>query len=418
MKRQQSAPLMIQRARGTIADYPPQFWILFGGMLVNAAGSSLIFPFFTLYVRQRFDVPMTTIGVAMAVMAGLGLVSGALGGALADRFGRKTLMVGGLTLAALSSFTMGLVDSLTAFFAVAIFINLVFPLSRPASEAMVADLVEPEKRARAYGLMRIAFNLGVAIGPAVGGLLAERSYLILFIGDAITSLIFALIILFFIAETKPEASADAQVAHGAGYGPMLRDTPFLLFCLVSVAVAVVYAQMNSTWPVFMKETYGVTERQYGLMMSLNAAMVVLFQFPITSLTDRHARTTMLALGATLYAIGFGLVGFVSTALLFALAIVIWTVGEMVHVPVSQAYVADLAPEDMRGRYMGAAGLTWGMGWSLGPLLAGLVMDLADPHYVWYGCLVIGLVAAIAFLRLGHWQRGAVGVALDDVQAAV
>jgi len=409
---------MIQRLRGTMAEFPPQFWVLFGGMLVNAAGSSLIFPFFTLYVRQRFGVPMATIGVAMAAMAGVGLISGALGGALADRFGRKTLMVGGLMLAAVSSFTMGVVDSLAAFVAVAIFMNVIFPLSRPASEAMVADLVEPEKRARAYGLMRVAFNLGVAIGPAVGGFLAERSYFTLFVGDAVTSLVFALIILFFIAETKPEVAKEERAAHGAGYGPLLRDTPFLIFCLVSIAVAVVYAQMNSTWPVYMKENYGITERQYGLMMSLNAAMVVLFQFPITSFTERHARTTMLALAAVLYGLGFGLVGFVNTALLFALAIAIWTVGEMVHVPVSQAYVADVAPEDMRGRYMGAAGLTWGVGWSLGPLLAGLMMDFGDPRYVWYGCLIVGLAAAVAFLRLGRWQSNAERVALDDAQVAI
>jgi MFS family permease len=154
------------------------------------------------------------------------------------------------------------------------------------------------------------------------------------------------------------------------------------------------------------------------MMSLNAAMVVLFQLPITSFTERYARTTMLALAAVLYGIGFGLVGFVSTALLFALAIAIWTVGEMVHVPVSQAYVADTAPEDMRGRYMGAAGLTWGVGWSLGPLLAGLMMDLGDPHYVWYGCLFFGLMAAVAFLWLGRWQSKSQHVALDDAQMAV
>jgi MFS family permease len=406
---------MIRRVQGTITDFPPQFWILFGGMLVNAAGSSLIFPFFTLYVRQRFDVPMTTIGLAMAVMAGVGLISGALGGALADRFGRKTLMVGGLALAGVSSFTMGVVDSLAAFVAVAIFINLIFPLSRPASEAMIADLVEPKKRARAYGLMRVSFNLGVAIGPAVGGFLAERSYFTLFVGDAFTSLIFAGIILLFIAETKPDVAHEDRVAHGAGYGPLLRDTPFLMFCLVSVAVAAVYAQMNSTWPVFMKENYGIPERQYGLMMSLNAAMVVLFQFPVTNFTERYARTTMLALGALLYAIGFGLVGFVGTAPLFALAIAIWTVGEMVHVPVSQAYVADAAPEDMRGRYMGAAGLTWGMGWSIGPLMAGLVMDLANPHFVWYGCLIVGLMAAVAFLRLGLRPSEPDRIGLVDVQ---
>ncbi len=409
---------MIQRVRGTITDFPPQFWILFGGMLVNAVGSSLIFPFFTLYVRQRFGVPMATIGVTIAAMAGVGLISGALGGALADRFGRKTLMVGGLMLVGVSSFIMGVVDSLVAFAAVAIFINFISPFFRPASQAMVADMVEPKKRARAYGLMRVAFNLGVAIGPAVGGFLAEQSYFTLFVGDAVTSLIFAFIILFFIVETKPEVAEEERAAHGAGYGPLLRDTPFLIFCLVSIAVTVVYAQMNSTWPVYMKENYGITERQYGLMMSLNAAMVVLFQFPITGFTERYARTAMLALAAVFYGVGFGLVGFVSTAAFFALAIAIWTVGEMVHVPVAQAYVADVAPEDMRGRYMGASGLTWGVGWSLGPLLAGLMMDLGDARYVWYGCLIVGLAAAVAFLWLGRWQSNAERVALDDVQVAM
>lgn len=409
---------MIQRVRKTTNEFPPQFWILFAGMLVNAAGSSLIFPFFTLYVRQRFGVPMTTIGLALTMMGVIGLVSGALGGALADRFGRKTLMVGGLMLAAISSFTMGLVDSLVAFVAVAALINFIFPLSRPAFEAVVADLVEPEKRARAYGLTRVAFNLGVVIGPAVGGFLAERSYFTLFVGDAVTSLIFAFIILFFIAETKPQVTEEERAAHGAGYGPLLRDTPFLMFCLVSIALVVVYAQMNSTWPVYMKEGYGISERQYGLMMSLNAAMVVLFQFPIATFTERHARTTMLALAAVFYGVGFGLVGFVSTATLFALAIAIWTIGEMVHVPVAQAYVADVAPEDMRGRYMGAAGLTWGIGMSLGPLLAGLMMDFGDPRYVWYGCLIVGLAAAVAFLRLGRWQSNTKRVAFDDAQVAI
>jgi MFS family permease len=407
---------MIQRVRLTIADFPREFWILFGGTLVNAAGSGLVFPVFTLYVRQRFGIPMVTIGAAMSVMAGAGVASGAMGGALADRFGRKKLMVGGLTLGATALFSMGLVDSVGAFVAVAIFMNLISPVFGPASQAMISDLVEPGKRARAYGLIRVAFNLGVVIGPAIGGFLAERSYFILFASDAITSLIFAGIILFFIAETRPEVRRGDRAVPQTGYGPLLRDTPFVLFCLVSVAVTAIYAQMNSTWPVFMKENYGILERQYGLMMSLSAAMVVLFQFPITGFTERHARTTMLAWGTALYAIGFGLVGFVSTAPLFTLALAIWTVGEMVHVPVSQAYVADVAPEDMRGRYMGAAGLTWGMGWGIGPFLAGLVMDRADPHYVWYGCLVIGLAAAMAFLGLGQWRQGAGNRVLDDAAA--
>lgn len=152
--------------------------------------------------------------------------------------------------------------------------------------------------------------------------------------------------------------------------------------------------------MYLNKGFGLSEQWFGLMMGVNAAMVVLFQFPITRLTDRYARGAMMALGVAFYAVGFGMFGFISALLLFFLAQAVWTVGEMITVPVSQAFVADIAPETMRGRYMGAFGLNWAIAYGLGALLGGATMDKLDGHYIWYGALVINALVMFGFLALG------------------
>jgi MFS family permease len=162
--------------------------------------------------------------------------------------------------------------------------------------------------------------------------------------------------------------------------------------------------MNTTFPVYLKENWAIGEAQYGQLMALNAVMVILLQFPITKITDRfrRMRMQMMALGAFLYALGFGAQGFVGTLPLFALCVAIWTLGEMVIAPVSTVLVADMAPKTMRGRYMGAFGLTWGIGYGLGPTLGGTVMDNLGGRYIWYVSLILGSMAAAAFLLLGRF----------------
>jgi MFS family permease len=145
-------------------------------------------------------------------------------------------------------------------------------------------------------------------------------------------------------------------------------------------------------------------------MALNATMVVLLQFPITRITDRYRRMQMqmMALGAFLYALGFGVKGFVGTLPLFASSVVIWTLGEMVIAPVSTVLVADMAPETVRGRYMGVFGLTWGIGYGLGPTLGGTVMDNLGGRYIWHTSLILGSMAAAAFLLLGRFVPSPAG----------
>jgi MFS family permease len=184
-----------------------------------------------------------------------------------------------------------------------------------------------------------------------------------------------------------------------GYLVTLRDVAFLWFWVASALMAVMYIQMNTTLAVFLRDTQGISEQGFGYILSLNAAMVVMFQFPITRWLNQYRPLVVMAVGTLLCAVGFVMYGFVTAYLLFLGAMVVITLGEMFTVPTSQAIVSHLAPEDMRGRYMAAYGFSWVIPWAVGPLLAGLVMDYADPRWVWYGAGLIGLASAAAFYLL-------------------
>jgi MFS family permease len=185
----------------------------------------------------------------------------------------------------------------------------------------------------------------------------------------------------------------------AGYLQVLRDGKFIAFTLVCLLTWLVYMNMNTTLGVFLRDQHGLPESGYGWLISINAAMVVLLQFPITRRIEKNPPMLMMALGTFFIATGLLLYGFVGTFWLFAVAIAILTIGEMVTVPIANAVVANFSPEEMRGRYNFVYGNSWGISFAVGPYLAGLVMDNYDPNLLWYACGVIGMVAVLGFLAL-------------------
>ncbi len=400
--------------RSTYHEFPPAFWTLVAVTFIDRLGGALLFPFFALYITGRFKVGMTEVGVLFALFSVSSFVGSMLGGALSDRFGRKGMLVFSLVSSSLSAVLMGLVDSLQAFYVLALLVGIFTDTGGPAHQAMVADLLPEDKRAQGYGIIRVAFNVSVVIGPAIGGILAGTSYLLLFIADAVISLIAAAIVLTSLPETRPAARPGARAESMAGtfrgYARVLRDTPFMLFIGICILMGLVYMNMNTTLGVYLRDVHQVPEKQYGWILSLNAVMVVFFQFPITRRIERQSPQVMMALGTALYAIGFALYGFVSTYVLFLLAMVIITIGEMLIAPVSQTLVASFAPEDMRGRYMAIFGFSWSIPFAVGPLLAGVILDNADPHWLWYAAGLVGLLAAAGFLAL---RRRAESAAMPD-----
>jgi MFS family permease len=391
-------------------EYPRVFWILVVITFVDRIGGSLIFPFFALYLTSKFSVGMTDVGVLFATFSLSSFAGSTIGGALTDRFGRKGIIIFGLFASSMSALAMGLTNSFQMFFALALFVGILSDVAGPAHQAMVADILPEDKRADGYGILRVAFNLSVVIGPAIGGLLAAKSYLLLFVSDAAISLLTVVLISLFIPETKPKAHADEPqptvASSFAGYGRVLRDTAFMLFLGAVMLQVFTYMNMNTTLGVFLRNEHGTSEWHYGMLLSLNAAMVVLMQFPITRRIKNYPPMLMMALGTVLYAIGFAMYGFVSAYFMFATAMVIITLGEMIVSPVSQALIASFAPEDMRGRYMAVSGFSWGIPFAVGPYLAGLIIDGPNPQYLWYAAGFIGLLSTIGFLSLHRTKKQA------------
>jgi MFS family permease len=399
---------VLNRARTTFETFPRPFWTLVLGTFIDRLGGHMLFPFFALYLTSRFGVGMTEVAILFGTWSVVSVVGATVGGALADRFGRRGMVIFGLVASGASSLLLAAADSLAAFFVVAIVVGVIAEAGWPAQEAMVADLLPEDRRADGYGILRVAFNLSVVIAPVLGGLLAARSYTLLFIADALTSGVTALLVFFFIPETKPAAEPgtpkESVLQTFRGYAVPLRDRLFVLTLAGSALMAVVYIQLNGTLGVYLRDVHGVPPQGYGYLLSLNALMVVVMQFWITRRISHRPEFLMLALGAALTGVGFGLYGFATAAGGFALAMIILTLGEMVWVPVGQALVARLAPEDMRGRYMAVFGFGWTVAGVIGPLMAGVLIDGGYPNWLWYVSLLLGLASAGTFVALNGIDR--------------
>jgi len=398
----------LQKMKDVYHEYPRVFWILVVITFVDRIGGALIFPFFALYLTSRFGVGMADVGILFATFSVSSFAGSTIGGALTDRFGRKGIIIFGLIASSMSALAMGLTNSFHAFFALALFVGILSDVAGPAHQAMVVDILPEDKRADGYGILRVAFNLSATIGPALGGLIAARSYLALFVTDAAISLLTVVLVALFIPETKPQVhpntSQPTVASSFAGYGRVLRDTAFMLFLGAVLLQVFTYMNMSTTLGVYLRNEHGISEWHYGMLISLNAAMVVLMQFPITRRIKEYPPMLMMALGTLLYAAGFAMYGFVTVYFMFVLAMVIITIGEMIVAPVSQALVASFAPEDMRGRYMAVSGFSWGIPFAIGPYLAGLIIDGPNPQYLWYIAGFIGLLSTLGFLSLHRAQR--------------
>ena len=374
-----------------------------GATFVDSLGGSMLFVFLSLYLTSKFAIGMAEVGLVFGFYTVAAVFGSTIGGGLADRIGRKPMVIFGLVASAATVLIMGIANSIAMFYIGALLAGLFADAGGPARQAIIADLLPEEKRAQGFGLYRVTFNLSHAIGPILGGLLAVRSYMPLFFIDIVLSLLAALILFVYLPETMPGKDAEKeQETVGqtfGGYFRVFKDSFFVMFLLASALLVLVFTQVHGTLAVFLRDSHGVTAQQFGLLMGLNGAMVVLFQFPITRKVEGQPPFLILALGSIFTLVGFGMFGFVSGYVLFIMALVIITVGEMLFAPVSQAMAADIAPEDMRARYMAVYGFSWMIPSAVGIYLAGLIMDNYDPRAVWFLAAFIGVLAVLAFLGL-------------------
>ncbi len=388
------------------AGLPATYWFLWTGTLVNRLGTFLL-PFLALYLTGARGLSAATATLVVAGYGAGAFASNFLGGWLADRAGRRATLLLGLCAGATTILAVPWIGPLPALAAVLVVAGLATDMSRPAVAAAVADLVDDADRPRAYALLYWAANLGMAVGPALGGLLAARSFVALFTADAATMLVYAGLVAWRVPETKPAAAAadaDAPPAAARGHLRTALSDPLLVgITLLSLLVACQFVQAFSVLPLAMRAS-GVNTAGFGLALSLNGLLVVLFSLPVALWVSRRPRLPAMAAASLLIGCGMALNAAADALPAYLVAVAVWTLGEVAFAPVAPALVAELAPPRARGGYHGVYTASWGLAAFLGPAVGGQVFQRLGPAALWLGCLAAAVAAAAGFLTLAPAAR--------------
>jgi len=426
---------------------------LFIGRVLGSTGFAVTIPFLGIYLHGERGVPMSAVGGMFFLGALTGASAQILAGEWSDRYGRKIVMVAAQIGRSIVFLLMGLAATRHAPFAVFVALTcgsaFFGRLFEPPSGAMLADLTEGDQRAEAFGVMRVAGNLGFALGPAIGGFLAALSYAALFLVSSGVLLASAIFLAIQVRETRPRErrvgaeagigddlplgaapAAEAAAANVGGAIPgaagavvrgrggidlrsviaTLRDARFLRHCLSCLFLFTVLGQLMSTFSVYVVEWSGLSKPQLGWIYTVNGLMVVLIQFPIVKIIAPYRVTTGLIVGSVLFSIGYGMMGFVHGFVALALCMAVVTLGEVTSVPGTMSLTANFATEETRGRYMGVYGLFNSFGWSLAPLVGGALLD-ASNHVAWIPWSAVALLGI--FAAIGFWDlRGRLAPGMD------
>jgi len=393
---------MLNRLRTIYREYPSQFWLMVFGIFLSTAGASMIGPFLMIYASEKLGLPLSTVVTLITINAGTGLFSSFIAGTLADKVGRKVVMV-------ISLFTNGLIylfmmraNSYAGFAFLMFLTGLANPLYQVGADAMLADLIPQEKRTDAYAINRMMNNAGFAIGPAVGGFVAALSYDYAFYAAAAGMMTYSLLLFFLARETLVKAKeSTAKKTSDGGYAQVFRDKGYLTFVFALSTGLIAPGMVWVLLAVYTKTNFGLPESQYGWIPTTNALMCVFVQYLVTLITRRHKPLPVAAVGMCIYAIGVGSVALMSGFWGFWLSMVILTLGELTVVPTATTYVANIAPPEMRGRYMSVYWLSWGISRGAAPLIGGWLNDLISPQAIWIGGLLIGLTSTLALALLAR-----------------
>ncbi|MEU8182418.1 MFS transporter [Micromonospora sp. NPDC049044] len=386
--------------RDTTGGLPTTFWYLWSGTLINRLGS-FVLVFLAIYLTQERGFSASQAGLVIGLWGVGGAFGTTAGGTLADRWGRRPTLLTAHVGAATMMLGLGLARDLWAVALGALLLGMFAEAARPAFGAMMIDVVPAKDRLRAFSLNYWAINLGFACAAVLAGLAAQADYLLLFVVDAGTMLITALIIFVKVPETGGSAASAPATAgvSGGALRTILTDRVYLGFVALNLFAALVFLQHISMLPIAMGDS-GLSPATYGSVIALNGILIVVGQLFVPRLIRGRSRSHVLALASVVMGLGFGLTAFAGTAWFYGLTVLIWTVGEMLNSPSNSTLIAELSPAELRGRYQGVFSLSWQIAGASAPILGGLVREHAGNDALWYGCAALGVLTAVAHLVSG------------------
>lgn len=402
-----STPLRTRFAttlRHTAGGLPRTYWLLWVGTFVNRLGSFVV-PFLSLYLTRERGISVEQATLIVSLNGLGGVIAAPVGGALADRVGRRTTLMCALWLGSAAMLLLGL-SRAPAQIAVATFLlGLLGEMYRPAVSAAIADVVPAQDRARAFGLLYWVVNVGFALALPLAGWVSKLGFFVLFAGDALTTFLYGCIVWWKVPETLPRGPRKEPLRLSSLLpSPVpFRDPVFLSFALPIFATAVIFFQASTTLSLDLAAR-GMSPTTYGSVLALNGVLIVFLQPFAGRVVGSARRSVALAWAAGLTGLGFGLHALPATVPLAMFAVVVWTLGEMAQAPVAPTVVADLAPPSLRGGYQGAYHMLWGLGAATAPALGGQVLGRWGSQALWGGCLLVGLAAGAWHLSIADARR--------------
>ncbi|MEU0159337.1 MFS transporter [Streptomyces sp. NPDC006261] len=388
-------------ARETVSGLPREFWWLWLSTLVNRLGG-FVATFMALYLTLDRGYSASYAGL-VAALHGLGGVISSLGaGVMTDRLGRRpTMLIAQLSMA-VSVAVLGFMEHPVAIASVAFFVGMASSASRPAVQAMMADIVPPKDRVRAFSLNYWAINLGFAISSAGAGFIAEYSYLAGFLGEALMMLACAVVVFLKVPESRPAQAAPVKAVGGkrakdeVRITTVLRDGRFMGVVGLSFLVSLIFQQGYVGLPVAMGAD-GLSSSDFGTAIAVNGVLIVALQIPVTRFIQHRDPRRLLIISSLLAGYGFGLTAFAGSVAVYAMTVCVWTLAEIVNAPTQTGLVVQLSPAQGRGRYQGMYTMSWSVAALVAPLMSGFVIDHYGAAWLWGACAVIGTVAG-----LGYW----------------
>ncbi|MFJ2094562.1 MDR family MFS transporter [Streptomyces sp. NPDC087901] len=388
--------------RETVSGLPREFWWLWTSTLVNRLGA-FVATFMALYLTLDRGYSASYAGLVVA-LHGLGGVVSSLGaGVMTDRFGRRPTMLIAQLSTAVSVAVLGFMVHPVAIAGVAFVVGMASNASRPAVQAMIADIVPAKDRVRAFSLNYWAINLGFAVSSAGAGFIAEYSYLAGFVGEAVMTLVCAVVVFMKVPESRPvkappttRGASAAVSADDVRLGTVLRDGRFMGVVGLSFVIALIFQQGYVGLPVAMGAD-GFSSSDFGTAVAVNGVLIVVLQIPVTRFIQSRDPRQLLIVSSLLAGYGFGLTAFAGSVAVYALTICVWTVAEIVNAPVQNGLVVQLSPAHGRGRYQGMYTLSWSAAALVAPLMSGVVIDHFGAGWLWGTCAVLGTVASF-----GYW----------------
>ncbi len=375
---------------------PRAFKVLVVSALIENMAFGLVIPFLSLFMLNDLMLALPLIGIVLAGYTIAGMPSTIVGGMLADKIGRKIVLVSSLGLMSVTMLMYFFVSSFEWLLVVAIADSFAGYLYMPAANAMIADVIPSPDRPRAYSTIRISWNVGVIFGPVIGAIIvAAYSMRLLFVFGSIILAVACIMNLVFIPETKPKDTGERITFRKVM--KVASDHPFMLLSALTAVFWFFFSQWLSVLPIYANTELGVDAAAFGLLFAVSALMTVTLQLWVTGRLATRRRSLVLLAGHLVASLGFALVFFATDFYTLLACIVVITLGEIVFMSIISAIIADLAPESKRGIYMGFSGLVQTFGGGIGFLFGTWLLDiLSDKALVWLAFGAVGAASAVGY----------------------